>query len=564
MRPAAAVVVCTVLCLGSAQFNLSPANLLAQWTIPPRDPPAVDAGGSSRVIGRVVAADTGNALARARVHITSSALGAPRQITTDETGRYEARGLRAGRYKILVTRVGFVSLEYGQTRPFEPGKDLELLDGQTLEHVDFALSRGGVITGRITDHNGEPQAGIPMSAMRFSWRPNGTRQLEPMSTGLFDRILTDDLGQFRIYGLMPGSYVVAAGGFPGMLGGPDPTSQATSYFPGTTNIDEAQTVDVEMGREASAHFSLAPAKMARVSGTVVDSGGRPVGWRSVMLATRSESASAARSGATTRPDGTFDIPAIAPGNYTLEVFPVRMEPSDREFASFPISVDGHDLTDLVISTKPTATVSGRVVWEGRSPQPSATMRISPAASDPRLVPAAILSNSDGSGTVDAKGSFSIVGVHGNVLFRPSFSGQPPPWTLKAVRMAGADITDVGYDVVGDIEGLEVVMTDRGTRVSGVARDARNRPVLDYVVVVLPRDVKPNINPTRFTQTARPDQQGRYQMTDLPPGEYVAAAVEWLSRDGHHDPEFQKRIRSVATPFSLKEGQQLALDLALMP
>ena len=556
MRMAAALVVCSVL--------LSPTNLLGQWPVPSRDTPAVDAGGSGRITGRVVAVDTGNALARARVQITSSALGAPRQMTTDATGRYEATGLRAGRYKILVTRVGFVSLEYGQTRPFEPGKELELFDGQTLEHVDFALSRGGVIVGRITDQNGEPQAGIPMYTTRFSWRPNGTRQLEPASTGLLDRILTDDLGQFRIYGLMPGSYVVAAGGLPGMFAGLDPALQGTSYFPGTSNIDEAQTVDVEMGREASAHFSLASAKMARVSGTVIDSAGRPVGWRSVMLATRSESASAVRSGATTRPDGTFDIPALAPGNYTLEVFPVRMEPNDREFASIPISVDGHDMTDLVISTKPTATVSGRVIWQGSSPQPSATMRISPVASDPRLAPAAIVSHSDGGGAVDAKGNFSIVGVHGTVLFRSTFSGQAEPWTLKAVRMGGVDITDVGYDVFSDIEGLEVVMTDRGTRVSGVAKDARNQPALDYVVVFLPRDIRPNLNPMRFTQTARPDQQGRYQIKDLPPGEYVAAAVESLSRDGHHNPAFQKRIRSVATPFSLKEGQELALDLVLVP
>jgi len=561
MRGIAAVVACAVICLGNAQLNLGLMTLRAQ--APPRDTPAPDAGGTARIVGRVVAADTGNTLARARVQITSSALGSPRQLTTDANGRYEARNLRGGRYKILVTRVGFVSLEYGQTRPFEPGRELELLDGQTLEHIDFALSRGGVITGRITDQNGEPQAGIAMQALRFSWRPNGARQLDSMSTAVFDRILTDDLGQFRIYGLMPGSYIVATGALPGSLPWKDPTAQATTYFPGTTNVDEAQPVEVEIGREASAPFALASAKMARVSGVIVDSGGRPVGWRSIMLATRSESTTAARSAATTRPDGSFDIPAVAPGNYTLEVLPVRMEPTDREFASFPIVVEGHDITDLLISTRPSANVTGRIIWEGSSPHPSATLRISPVAADPRLIPAAIISNSEGSGTVDAKGFFSIAGVHGNVVFRTTFNGQAEPWTLKAVRLGGADITDVGYDVFTDIDGIEVVLTDRGTRVSGIAKNALNQPALDYVVVVLPSEMKPNVSPARFVKTARPDQQGRYQINDLPPGQYVVAAIESLSRDGHYNPAFQKQMRSVATSFALKEGQQLALDLPLM-
>jgi hypothetical protein len=157
-----------------------------------------------------------------------------------------------------------------------------------------------------------------------------------------------------------------------------------------------------------------------------------------------------------------------------------------------------------------------------------------------------------------------VGVHGHVVFHTSFTGRAAPWTLKAVRIGATDITDVGYTVTSDIDSLEVVMTDRQTRVSGIARDDRYQPAMDYVVVVLPSEVRPGVNPTRFIQTAQPDQSGRYQINALPPGQYVAAAVDSLSRDGHYNPAFQKRIRSTATPFTLKEGQQLVLDLQLIP
>jgi hypothetical protein len=568
MKSAAGLLVCVAL-IGGTQLKLSPTpiklspiQIFAQASA--RDNVAPPVTGTARVIGRVIAADTGNPMANAQVQISSPALAKPRQVTTDAGGRYEITGLPAGRYKLSVSRLGFVTIEYGQTRPFEPGRALELLDGHTVDRIDFALSRGGVITGRVTDQNGEPQPGMAMTAMRFAWTPSATRMLERTSSGFFGGIVTDDLGQFRIYGLMPGSYVVAVGAVPGGFIGPEPRPQGVTYYPGTANVDEAQPVQVELGQEVSAHFSLVSTRPARVSGTVVDSAGRPVVWRQLILASRTEGGVFTRSSGTTRPDGTFDITGVAPGTYTIELFPVRSDTTDREFASFPISVDGHDITDLLISTRPEATVRGRVIFEGSSPEPFATQHIAVSPADPRMKSAVQLSfGRTSGGTVDAKGNFSIIGVHGHVVFQSSFTGVSGPWHLKAVRLGSADITDVGYSVTGDIDDLEVVMTDRETGVSGNVRDARNQPVTDYVVVVLPSEEKTGVNQTRFVHTARPDQQGRYQLKGLPTGQYVAAAVESLSRDGHYDPAFQKRVRSTAVSFTLKEGQQLVLDLQLM-
>ena len=562
MKLTASFLACIGLGLGSAQLTLAPATLLAQ--APPGDNVAPPAAGNARISGRIVAADTGNPIVRAQVQVSSPALPKERQVTTDANGRYAITGLPAGRYKLSVARLGFVTIEFGQLRPLEPGRDLQLFDGQTLDGIDFALSRGGVITGRVTDQNGEPQPGLAINAMRFTWGPSGSRSLERSSSGLFWGMTTDDRGQFRIYGLLPGSYVVAAAVMPGIFIGPRPAPEGLTYYPGTANVDEAQSVDVEIGQEVSVDFSLVNTRLARVTGTIVDSGGRPLGWRSIMLASRTDASSAFRSAATTRPDGTFEISSVPPGQYTIEVSPLRTEPSDNQFVSFPISVDGHDITDLVISAKQAATVTGRVIWEGTSPQPFATLHVSIAAANPQMAPGRLSFGGSGTAVADAKGHFTIIGVHGKVVFRPSFVGRAETWNLKAVRLRGTDITDVGYDVVNDVDGLEIVMTDRETRVSGIARDARYQPITDYVVVFLPSEVKPGVDTRRFIHAARPDQQGRYQAKGLPPGQYIAAAFESLSRDGHYDPEFQKRMRAVAKPVSLKEGQELTLDLTLVP
>jgi len=566
MKIAARLVVYVVL-VGSAQLKLSPTQWTlspTEWTLsptrihaqaPPRDNVAPAVAGIARITGRVVTADTRNPIARAQVQISSTTLAKPRQVTTDADGRYEITGLPPGRYKLSVSRLGFVTIEYGQTRPFEPGRDLELLDGQTADRIDFALSRGGVIAGRLTDQNGEPQPGMAITAMRFAWTPNGFRTLQRISTGFFGGVVTDDLGQFRIYGLMPGSYVVAAAGVAGGFVGPEPRPQGVTYYPGTANVDEAQAVQVEIGQEVSVHFPLVSTRPARVSGRVVNSAGEPVGWRQLVLASRTEGGVFTRSSGTTRPDGTFDITGVAPGTYTIEMSPVRSDTVGRDFASFPISVEGHDITDLLITTIPEATVRGRVIWEGDSPEPFATQRIIATPADSRMNTA--------TGVVDAKGNFSIIGVHGHIVFHSSFTGVSGPWHVKAVRLGGADITDAGYKVAGDIDGLEVVMTDRATNVSGTVTDTLHQPVIDYTVVFLPSEDKIGISQARFVHTARPDQQGRYQIKALPPGQYVAAAVESLSRDGHYDPAFQKRVRSVAKPFTVREGQQLVLDLQLM-
>ena len=115
-----------------------------------------------------------------------------------------------GRYTITVTRNGYVSLQFGQQRPFEPGRPLDLGDGQLLERIDFALPRGSVIAGRITDELGEPMAGVHVQAMRYQYLPNGQRQL--VSAGASNPFchVTNDLGEFRVYGLMPGTYVLSA------------------------------------------------------------------------------------------------------------------------------------------------------------------------------------------------------------------------------------------------------------------------------------------------------------------------------------------------------------------
>jgi hypothetical protein len=109
------------------------------------------------VRGRIVAADTGKPLRRARIMLQAPELGGENRTTsTNAEGKFELKDLPAARYNIVVSRSGYLQLRYGQRRPFEAGKLLQVSDKQRVDNVDFALPRMSLITGRVFDETGDP------------------------------------------------------------------------------------------------------------------------------------------------------------------------------------------------------------------------------------------------------------------------------------------------------------------------------------------------------------------------------------------------------------------------
>ena len=133
--------------------------------------------GTARIRGRVMSAETGGPVRRAQVRISGPDIGAKTAIT-DADGRFEFRDLPGGRFNLSATKSGFVTVQYGQTRPFESGKAIELVDGQLLDKADIAMPRGSVIAGRVLDEFGDPVADAIVNAMRSAWT-GGRRRLQP-------------------------------------------------------------------------------------------------------------------------------------------------------------------------------------------------------------------------------------------------------------------------------------------------------------------------------------------------------------------------------------------------
>lgn len=545
--------------------------------LPPRDAVGAPATGTARIRGRVTSAENRSPLRRAQVSITSQEVSVRRMTTTDAEGRYDFADLPAGRFVITASKGGFVTLQAGQRRPFEPGNPIALADAQTLTDIDIALPRGSVITGRITDEFGEPIAMAQVQAQRYQYGPGGQRRLTFGSGPGGPVVFTDDLGQFRLYGLMPGEYVVSAVVRQmAMALGPGSTNDssegfAPTFYPGTINVADAQPVTLGLGQELTLHIPLSPARMARVSGSVVDSSGKPAVGAMVMLRTGTGSGPMmAMVAGQVGPNGTFNLANVPPGEHFIDVRPTpRGGGLGAEFASVPITIANENIAGLRITTGPGATVKGRVVFEGTAPRTGGLgpLRVMAQAEDPQtpMFGMAMMfgGGATGDGSIGDDGAFELGGVTGSVLFRVT---APPTWALKSVTIQGEDMTDVPYPFKGAqvLADVVIVLTDKLTEISGAVSDTRGRTLSDYVVVLLPSEAKTGTAAMRFTRTIRPDQQGSYSVRGLPPGEYLVAAVESLEQGREWDPEFQGRVRDVGRRVTLTEGQTLSLDLKLTP
>lgn len=574
-----------------------------QFQFPPRDTQPAPTG-TGRIRGRVVSAESGAVLRRAQVRLALQDVRNAKTATTDTEGRFEFTELPAGRFTLTVSKAGYLTLQYGQRRPLEPGKPIELSRGQVLDRTDVALPRGGVVTGRIMDEYGEPLADATVQALRYQY-VGGQRQL--VSSGRTAQ--TDDIGQFRIFGLPPGDYyisastrtpmaaiqaataAVAAAPPPGAagpfepaagpaglqairdaLGGSDEerTGYAPTYYPGTPTLSDAQRVTVGIGEEVPGMgFAMTVAKLARISGTVVDSQGQALARGMIAIRPARGGPLFVRGGpnASAVNGGVFTINGVAPGDYVLQVrtggpggrgFAGGPGGPDLEFANAPVSVNGGDIDGLVIATSKGATVRGRLTFGSNQP-PGDLSRI--AVSAVSTFDQGAIPGGGGTGrSVD--GTLELRGLTGPTLFR--VAGAPSGWTLKAVRLDGADITDTPHEFKGGetVAGLEVELTNTPTRINGTVTDNQKQPIKDYAVVVFSDDSDHWIPQSRFVRAGRPDQDGKFQIIGLPPGRYLAVALDYLEQGSEMDPDLLELLKPKATSLSLDEGAAHQLDLKL--
>lgn len=578
------------------------ASAIPDWTISAapqtvRDARPAPAAGTSVIAGRVVTSDNAAApIRRARVVVTSTSLEITRSTLTGDDGAFVLGGLPAGRYTVSASKPGMLRMSYGATRPVRPGTAVSVAAGQKIADIVIPMTRGGVVTGLVTDEHGRPARGVPMRIQEARTiageRVVSAVNITPGTAGE----KTDDRGEFRLFGLPPGEYIVSAmpdddsGGLTRAAGG-GTVGYVPVYYPGTTVAADARTVTVKAGEDAGGiDFRLQRVRTARIEGSI----GAPEGAKpqDVMLtlvpmttaaADGSYMASVMALRALTFPTANwkFSYAGVAPGRYLLSARLIErpaaagaggspsalstLNATTLMWAAAELTIDGVDRSDVALALKPGMTLSGRVQFQaapGSVAPDFAKVRVSLSSA---ARGAGAIAFGGGSVTPDAKGQFTIRGViPGKYSVRASVAGPPyEVWAIASSVVGGRDTLDFPIEIGPDehVTNAVLTLTEVRQRLSGMLQDAAGRPASAFTIVLFPAD-RSYWGVTRRIRTARPGQDGRYTINDVPVGEYRVAAVYDLSPGETSDPSFLETLVAGSVPLTIRSGERKVQDFRI--
>lgn len=276
------------------------------------------------------------------------------KAVTDDDGNYRIVNVPPGSYVILpATKVFAPAGDYGREKVLLVNK------GDALEHIDFAMIRGAVITGRVTDADGNPIVEEWVQVFTASDNQNAVVPMTPM---------TDDRGIFRIYGLRPGSYRIAVGRGEEALQSGMPRPYRRTYHPSVSDPAQATVVEaVEGGETKDIDITLTRRVTTfTASGRVVDAEtGQPIANLSQSISRLQEGGGSSTSGGggtLTNSRGEFKVENLAPGKFSLTMS--QYPPTDLRFDEVQFEITDHDVSGLVIKGRQSGSISGVVVLEG--------------------------------------------------------------------------------------------------------------------------------------------------------------------------------------------------------
>jgi len=567
------------------------------------------------IAGVVVSTDaTPQPIPRAVVTLTGNGIRDNVSVVADEAGRFRFVDVEPGRYNVTVSKPAYLPTSYGAKRPGRPGTSIAIAAGQQIE-IQIPLSRGGVITGTVRDQFGQPAAGVQVSVSRADF-VSGQGSLLLLTD---NSLTTDDQGVYRAYGLMPDEYLVSAV-YPRVVfgaaemyaltraeidarlrelerpttpapgaasssrpistvpadsaGADNPLAYAPTYYPGTTIAANAIRIRVAAGEERNGvDIPLAPVRAARISGVV--NGGSVAGRRVQLSLTPTAGPAQALlslanlNGPTA--DGSFTFTNTTPGRYTLTARTLpEFQGGPIQFASLDITVDGADIGGLALVLRQAVSVSGRLVFESdtqKPPESPETIRVA-------LVPARTVADADAMVFVLPNlGPASAVTVQHDATFKIAavlpgtytLTAAKPGWTLRSAVINGRNILDIPLEIgesSEDITDAVLTYSDKRSELTGTLTTASGQPASEFVVIVYPTDPAMWRPGARRIRSLRPGSDGAFSAADLPPGEYLIAAITDADPNEWQQPSFLEQLVPASVKVTIADGQKARQDLRI--
>jgi len=522
-------------------------------TAPPKD---------AQIAGQVLNDANQNPLRRARVSLRSLSGGnSTTVVDVDDRGSFVIRGIRPGKYTLEASRDGYLTSNVGYRGALRMPTAFSVSGGDDVTDVTFRLKPWGVLAGRIRYGDGEPGVGLKVEIYR-SYRVRGRMRYQLAVTGG-----ADDRGNYRIYGLPPGNYYVAA------IYEKDSTTPqvnvqrrldssgkelpvfdyTTTFYPDTTRLDEAVPVHVGSGQEiGGVDIFLKEASRVRIRGHVTSGvSGAVLSTASIVLyryAVDSQSGMAAPWRANFDREGQFVIRDVPPGNYDVVV-----QATDRggKIEGFtPLLVSSEDIDDLELVADRDATWKAVFANEGGKvmpPNADIQVRVEPRSE----FHAGISPN------VEGVLGFSFPMADGET-YDVFVDNLPDDFYVSGISVGGNDLRSLGitHSMASETP-LKITLNSNGGAVSGRVFGPNNTVWSGASLGLLPEFSAGALQSYRFGAA---DEYGIFHIRGVPPGKYTMIA--WFDDPpcDVYDPVERDVCRGVGQAVEVTAGGEQVFEL----
>jgi hypothetical protein len=345
-----------------------------------------------------------------------------------------------------------------------------------------------------------------------------------------------------------------------------PPQNATTFFPGVTDINQAAVVDIPPAGEVTGiDFTVGPLQLFHVHGHVIDSRtGLPPAQATVMIAGSGIGYQAAYKAA----DGTFDAGNVIAGTHFLtatdraltriaDLYYEDLSGTPRAAAAATVVVYS-DINDVQLTLSLLPPIAGRVRVDGALPDGVTLDRLRVTfrpsdleASDPPL------SFRQASVPVAADGTFALNAVS-DEQFRVIIPALPHGLYLKQATLDGNDVLN---HYAPFSEGpLDIMVSSRGGQVEGTVTDNRRRPMAGVQAVLVPDEGRDRPDLFKFATT---DTNGHFTISDAAPRDYKLFAWEDLDLPSYFEPEYLKRFEQQGRPVHVSESLRQTVDVQVI-
>lgn len=473
---------------------------------------------------------------------------------TDAEGQYRLTGVPAGSYRITAYAPAWVAKIEGNQTSF--GRTLSVSEGENVGNIDFVLTRGAVITGRVTDSSGRGL--IEETVMLTPVDAGGKRVNDPSRRGGMAR--TDDRGVYRIFGLPAGRYRVGAGPEPGnpRAGTVSGGLYRRTWHPDTIDESAAGIVTVEPGEEAEKIDIVMVAAdrktLYSASGRVIDAETQAPVAGAMILHTQmkgDQPEGAAMNSTASNSRGEFTIDSIPTGSYTLSA--VIMQGGESYSEPVRFEVEGGDVSGLEIRMIRGGSISGRIEIEGGAPPEVmaglTNIEVLAGPAGPRS-----FGFFGGRSTVQPDGSFRISGLPaGKISIYYSNFTAPKGLNLIRIEHNGADGSIVDLRERENLTGVRLIMQYGSGTLAGRV-EVRNGSI--------PAGVRMQVTAMRSGVVGPPaafaevDNRGRFVLEGLAAGNYTIRLGVIIPGAGGHS-----TTQQVSVAGSGRQEITMILDLA---